>query len=79
MEKKEVGKIALGSWNYKMIAVGVAVVVLGFLLMEGGGSEDPNVFDESIYDFRHITLAPIVVLIGYGVIGYGIMKRHEEK
>ena len=79
MEKKEGGKIALNSWNYKMIAAGVAVVVLGFILMAGGGSEDPNVFDESIYDFRHITLAPIVVLAGYVLRGYGVMKRHEEK
>ena len=75
MEKNEGGKMALKEWNYKVIAAGVAVVVLGFLLMSGGGSEDPNVFDESIYNFRRITLAPIVVLIGYVAIGYGVMKR----
>ncbi|MCI5981729.1 MAG: DUF3098 domain-containing protein [Bacteroidales bacterium] len=66
---------ALGLANYKLLAIGLAIIILGFVLMAGGGSEDPNVFDESIYDFRHITLAPIVVLIGFGFEVYAIMKK----
>lgn len=66
---------ALGLANYKLLAFGLAIIILGFVLMAGGGSEDPNVFDESIYDFRHITLAPIVVLIGFGFEVYAIMKK----
>ena len=68
----------LASWNYKTIAVGAVVVILGFILMAGGGSSDPNIFDESIYDFRHITLAPIVVLIGYAIIGVGIIRKTQN-
>lgn len=66
---------ALGLANYKLLAIGLAIIILGFVLMAGGGSEDPNVFDESIYDFRHITLAPIMVLIGFGFEVYAIMKK----
>ena len=66
---------ALGLANYKLLAIGLAIIILGFVLMAGGGSEDPHVFDESIYDFRHITLAPIVVLIGFGFEVYAIMKK----
>ena len=66
---------ALGLANYKLLAIGLAIIILGFVLMAGGGSEDPNVFDESIYVFRHITLAPIVVLIGFGFEVYAIMKK----
>lgn len=66
---------ALRLANYKLLAIGLAIIILGFVLMAGGGSEDPNVFDESIYDFRHITLAPIVVLIGFGFEVYAIMKK----
>lgn len=66
---------ALGLANYKLLAIGLAIIILGFVLMAGGGSEEPNVFDESIYDFRHITLAPIVVLIGFGFEVYAIMKK----
>ena len=66
---------ALGLANYKLLAIGLAIIILGFVLMAGGGSEDPNEFDESIYDFRHITLAPIVVLIGFGFEVYAIMKK----
>ena len=66
---------ALGLANYKLLAIGLAIIILGFVLMAGGGSEDPNVFDDSIYDFRHITLAPIVVLIGFGFEVYAIMKK----
>lgn len=72
-EKKE--GFALGSANLKLMAIGFVIIIIGFVLMSGGGSEDPNVFDESIYDFRHITLAPIVVLIGYAFEVYAIMKK----
>ena len=61
--------------NYKMLAVGLAVIVVGFLLMAGGGSDDPNVFNEDVYSFRRITLAPIVVLAGFIFEIYAIMKK----
>lgn len=70
---------ALGLMNYKLMAIGFAIIVIGFMLMVGGGNDDPNVFDESIYSFRRITLAPIVVLAGFVFEIYAIMKRPVEK
>lgn len=68
---------ALSKGNYKFMITGVAIVIIGFLLMIGGGSDDPNVFSEKIFSTRRITIAPIVVLLGYGMIFYAIL--HKEK
>lgn len=65
--------------NYMLMGVGLLVIILGFVLMAGGKSSDPNVFDESaIYSTTRITLAPILVLIGLGIEGYAIMKRPSK-
>jgi hypothetical protein len=64
-----------GRDNYKFLLIGIGIVILGFILMIGGGSEDPNEFSEEIFSTRRITIAPIVALIGYGVIFYAILKR----
>ncbi|MDX9750191.1 MAG: DUF3098 domain-containing protein, partial [Flavobacteriales bacterium] len=62
--------------NYKLLIIGLVIVVVGFILMSGGGSGDPNVFDErSIFHPRRITVAPIVTLVGYLFIVYAILKR----
>jgi hypothetical protein len=66
---------ALSKQNYKWLLIGIGVVILGYILMIGGGSEDPNEFDEAIFSFRRITLAPIVCLLGYGVIFYSIIRK----
>ena len=66
---------AFGRQNYLWMGIGIAVLIVGYLLMSGGGSDDPNVFDESIFSARRITLAPTVVLAGYGIIVYAILKR----
>ncbi len=63
--------------NYIILSVGLAVLLIGYLLMTGGGSDDPNVFNEDIFSVRRITVAPIVVLLGYAVIFYGIMKKGD--
>lgn len=70
-------QFAFGKQNYKFMLIGIAVVVLGFILMMGGGSDDPMVFNEEIFSTRRITVAPIVVLIGYGIIFYAILKRDK--
>ena len=69
---------ALGKENYKLMAIGFAIIVIGFILMAGGGSDDPNVFNEEIFSFRRITLAPIVLLIGFGFEIYAIMKKPKS-
>lgn len=61
--------------NYKILLIGIAVIAFGFILMAGGGSDDPNVFNEEIFNFRRIRLAPTVVLIGFGVTIYAILKN----
>ncbi|MCB8965013.1 MAG: DUF3098 domain-containing protein [Bacteroidales bacterium] len=69
------GKFALGRENYKLLLIGFAIIILGFILMAGGGSTDPNVFSYEIFSFRRITLAPIVVLFGFAFEIYAIMKK----
>jgi hypothetical protein len=74
MEEKS--KMVLGRKNYNFIILGCLVVLLGFILMSGGGSEDPNVFNEDeLFSFRRITLAPFLVISGYGLVLFGIMKK----
>lgn len=64
--------------SYKMILIGFGIVVLGFILMMGGGSHDPEVFNYDIFSFRRITLAPIVVLGGFGFIFWAIMRKPKQ-
>lgn len=61
--------------NYQFFLLGIALLVVGYLLMSGGGVEDPNEFSEAIFSVRRITLAPLTVMVGYGVIFYSILKR----
>lgn len=68
---------ALSKGNYKRILIGIAIVIVGFLLMIGGGSDDPAVFSEEIFSARRITIAPIVVLLGYGFIFYAILYKDK--
>ncbi|MHC1703198.1 MAG: DUF3098 domain-containing protein [Tenuifilaceae bacterium] len=75
---QEEGKFAIGKHNYKLLLIGFAIIVVGFLLMIGGGSKDPNVFSEEIFSFRRITLAPLVVLFGFVFEIYAIMKKPRE-
>jgi hypothetical protein len=67
---------ALGKENYLLLIIGFAIIVLGFILMIGGKSEDPTVFNEDeIFSFRRITLAPMVVLAGFIFEIWAIMKK----
>lgn len=77
-DNKEKLNFALGRENYKLLAIGFAIIVAGFLLMLGGKSEDPNVFSEKIFSFRRITLAPIVVLAGFIFEIWAIMKKPKN-
>ncbi len=70
---------AFGKENYKILIVGVLVVIIGYMLMVGGGSDDPNVFnEEEIFSFRRITLSPIVILAGFVIVLLGIMKKSKD-
>tara|TARA_B100001250_G_scaffold62085_1_gene48559 strand:+ start:57 stop:302 length:246 start_codon:yes stop_codon:yes gene_type:complete len=65
--------------NYIVMLVGILFIAIGFILMSGGGSEDPNVFNEEIYNFRRIRLAPTLVLIGFGIQVYAILLNPRKK
>lgn len=64
--------------NYKILLIGIGVIALGFILMSGGGSKDPNVFSDAIFNFRRIRLAPTTVLIGFGITIYAILKNPKK-
>lgn len=74
------GEEMVFSWtNYKWMLLGVVLLIVGFVLMAGGGSNDPNVFNyEEIFSWRRIVLAPIVVVAGFGVVGYSIFKKSRK-
>ena len=63
--------------NYKILLIGIAVIAIGFILMSGGGSDDPTVFSEAVFSWRRIRLAPTVVLIGFGITIYSIFTRQQ--
>lgn len=65
--------------NYKILLIGIAVIALGFILMSGGGSDDPKVFNEAVFNFQRIRLAPTLVLIGFGITIYSIVKNPTKK
>lgn len=65
--------------NYQFMLIGVAFIALGFILMTGGGSDDPNVFNPEIYSWRRIRLAPAMILIGFGIEVYAILLNPHKK
>ncbi len=69
---------AFGKENYRLMLIGLGLIVLGFLLMIGGGSKDPNTFNPEIFSFRRLTLAPILVLGGFVVEIFAIMKKPKD-
>ena len=65
--------------NYLFMFIGLALISIGFILMSGGGSDDPNVFNPEIYNFRRIRLAPTLVLMGLAVEIYAILLNPNKK
>lgn len=68
-----------GKKNYQFMFIGLGLIALGFILMSGGGSDDPNVFNPEIFNFRRIRLAPTLILIGFGIQIYAILLNPEKK
>lgn len=66
------------SKNVLLIGLGLLVVVLGFVLMIGGGSSDPDVFNPQMFSARRLVVAPVVIVAGIGVIIWGIMRKPRE-
>lgn len=64
--------------NFILMGIGLAIIVIGFILMSGGRSDDPNVFNEAMFSFRRVTLAPILVFGGFIFEIYAIMKKPKK-
>jgi hypothetical protein len=77
MENKTQNEFLFDKVNYKFLLIGLAVIASGFVFMSGGGSDDPTVFNEEIFNWRRIRLAPTMVLIGFGITIYAIMKKSK--
>ena len=67
-----------GKQNYIIVLTGIALLVLGFILMLGGGSNDPDVFNEKMFDFQHITLSSILILAGFVVVIVAIFWKGKK-
>ncbi len=80
-KRKEENKntFIFGKKNYKFMFIGLLVIALGFILMAGGGSDDPNVFNPEIFSWRRIRLAPTLILIGLGIEMYAILLNPDKK
>ena len=72
------GVFLFGKKNYIIMLIGLLFIAVGFALMAGGGSDDPTIFNEEIYNFRRIRLAPTLVLIGLAIEIYAIMAKSQK-
>lgn len=76
MENQKINNdFAFSKKNYMLIIIGVLITVLGYVLMIGGGSDDPNEFSYELFSVTRIYISPILILVGLGVVGWGIMKK----
>ncbi len=75
-EAKE--NFVFGKKNYKFMFIGLACIAIGFILMSGGGSDDPNVFNPEIFHWRRIRLAPAIILLGFGIEIYAILLNPDK-
>ena len=72
-------KFALPKKNFVLILIGLGIMILGYILLSGGGSGDPNVFNYDMFSFRRLVLAPVVILAGFGFEIYAIMKKPKKQ
>jgi hypothetical protein len=78
MNKKPQTDFLFDRSKYTLLIAGLVVTALGFILMVGGGSKDPNEFSYELFSFRRLTLAPFLVLFGYGMQIYAILKKKRS-
>ena len=76
-ESIDAAAFAFGRENYVLLFISIGLLLIGYFLMAGGKSNDPNVFNEEVFSFRRITLAPIVVMAGYALGIYAIVKKAD--
>lgn len=76
--KSKPASFVFGKENYRIMLIGIGLIVLGFILMAGGGTDDPKKFSEELFNFQRITLAPILVLSGLLLEFYAILKKQQD-
>ena len=76
---KNSDKMALGAISIRLMLAGLIVMAAGFILLSGGGSDDPQVFNYAMFDSRRLVAAPIVIVAGIAVIIIAIMGRFKDK
>jgi len=77
MSEKLDDEFAFGKENYILLVGGTVLTVLGYILMSGGGTDDPAVFSEDLFSFRRMYISPILILAGLGIVGWGIVKKSK--
>ena len=77
-KEQEIPDFPLQKENYILLIIGFAIIIIGFLLMIGGKAENPSEFNPDVFSFRRITLAPVIVLFGFGFEIWAIMKKPKE-
>ena len=75
MDKKQ---FAFGKENFILLAVSVVIIIIGFILVSGGKSTEEMGFDPSIFNARRLLVAPVVIMSGFGLIIYAILKKSKE-
>ena len=70
---------AFGKQNYRLLLIGLGFLALGYILMIGGGSDDPKVYSPALFNFQRLTLAPLLLLAGFTIEVFAIMKKPKEK
>lgn len=70
---------AFGKENFILVAISAVIIIIGFLLMSGGGSKDSVEFSSAIFDTRRIVIAPVVCMIGFGLMIIAILRNSKNK
>ncbi len=77
-QKPASAAFTFGKENYILFAAGILLIIIGFVLMSGGASEDPAVFNEGVFSATRITIAPLLVLLGFAVNVAAIMRKPKD-
>jgi amino acid permease len=77
--KKLTFQLAFGPVNYILMVVGIVILAIGYILLSGGGSDDPNTFNPAMFDSRRLTVAPILIVLGFAVEIFAIMFKGKKE
>lgn len=76
-EQKNGFELSFGTINYILMGVGLVLLAIGYILLSGGGSDDPNVFNPAMFDSRRLLVAPILIVLGFVVEIVAIMFKKK--